>query len=175
MSDAPKLALIVAMSQNQVIGKNNQLLWQLPADMAHFKNTTAEHAVIMGSKTYESLPSRFRPLPNRFNIILSRTEKSHKTENLLWVDDTQKAFHAGADYARKKQQDCYFVIGGGMLYAQALPRADILYVTHVETDYDGDAFFPTFDPQDWVKTVLSTHPSENGQPSFTITRYDRVI
>lgn len=175
MTMTPKLAVIVAMSRNQVIGKDNQLLWHLPADLAHFKRTTAGHAVIMGSKTYESLPPRFRPLPDRLNIVLSRTTQTHDGDAALWVDDLQKACEAAQHHARAHHQDCYFVIGGGMLYAQALPRADILYITHVDADYDGDAFFPTFDRDAWKQTILSTHHAADGQPAFTIARYDRVI
>jgi dihydrofolate reductase len=174
-SSPVKMAVIAAMDRNGVIGKDNQLLWHLPDDMAHFKSVTAHHAVIMGSRTYESLPPRFRPLPNRFNIVLSRTQDHDPTEHCVWVNDTAEAYRLADAYARQKQQNIYFVIGGGVLYAQALSSADILYITHIDEDYAGDAFFPTFDASQWQSTTLGHYESQNGQPAFTIVRYDRML
>jgi dihydrofolate reductase len=182
MNDGIKMALIAAMDRNRVIGKDNQLLWQLPADMAHFKNVTAHHAVIMGSKTYMSLPPRFRPLPNRFNIVLSRSAQSSNHVQCMWTQNITDAFEQASAYAHAQGQDEYFVIGGGEIYTQALPHADRLYITHVDADYEGDAYFPDFLNDglnaQWHKTILSEHALSDAQsgkqPAFSIIRYDRI-
>lgn len=174
MSD-PKVAIVAALSQNHVIGKDNQLLWQLPADMAHFKDLTSGHAVIMGRKTYESLPPRFRPLPNRLNIVLSRQPGEDQDGKLIWTDNLQDALAIAKKDATAKNQEQVFVIGGGEIYKQSLPFTDRLYLTHVAADYDGDAFFTDdYKKIQWHENIMSTHEAANSQPAFKIVQYDRI-
>ncbi|HEY1096914.1 MAG TPA: dihydrofolate reductase [Alphaproteobacteria bacterium] len=171
----PKTTIIAALSQNDVIGKDNQLLWQLPADMAHFKNLTSGHAVIMGRKTYESLPPRFRPLPNRLNIILSRQKGDDQDGKLIWADNLDDALTIAKKDAATKDQEQVFIIGGGEIYKQSLPFADRLYLTHIKKNYEGDAFFPRdYKTMQWRENTLSTHEAANGQPAFDIIQYDRI-
>ena len=149
-----QLHLIFAKSQNGVIGKNNTLPWHLPEDMAHFKRVTMGCPVIMGRKTWDSLPERFRPLPGRINIVVSRqhgwNEKgsypmSSLREALLYCEQFQHVW----------------VIGGADLYAQALPFANSAVVTEINADYDGDAFAPEIG-EPWLETARETHISVTG-------------
>ena len=173
----PHLSIVAAVSRNHVIGKDNQLLWNLPADMAHFKQLTSGHAVIMGSKTYLSLPERFRPLPNRLNIILSRTIHDNiEGQSPVWVTQLKDATDTASHYAAINQQQEFFVIGGGDLYTLALPLAKTLYLTHVDAEYEGDTLFPDhYTNIAWEKTILSAHAATETQPAFTIMRYDRQL
>lgn len=141
------IALVAALSRNRVIGRDGGLPWHLPGDMAHFKRLTAGKTVVMGRKTYESLPERFRPLPNRLNVVLTRN-----------------GFEApGAEIhhslATALEREC-FVIGGGTIYAQALPLADRLYLTEVDAEIAGDTLFPAV--EDWRVTEESRPIEENG-------------
>jgi dihydrofolate reductase len=139
------LSLIVAASENNVIGKNNQLLWRLPNDTKFFKNTTWGMPVIMGRKTYESLSGE--PLPGRFNIVITR-QKDWKPSN----EKAQVAATLQEAIELAKQTDCkeIFVIGGGQIYAEAISIADKIYMTRVHTVIDGDAFFPEIDETKWL-------------------------
>lgn len=136
----PPLSLIAAVARNGAIGLGNALLWHEAADQRHFRQTTQGHAVVMGRKTWESLPERFRPLPGRRNVVLSRQPawQAPGAEVLTALD---AALHllGGAGAAR------VFVIGGAELYAQALPLADELVLTEIDADLHGDSFFPDFD------------------------------
>lgn len=180
----PLLTLVAALGRNNVIGKDNQLLWHLPADMAYFKKLTEHHVVIMGSKTYASLPERFRPLPKRLNIVLTRQKQdpAHHTmwspdlgiEQVIWSPNLDAAWWDASTYAADHNQNQVFVIGGGEIYAKCLPNADRLILTHVHADYDGDTIFPTFDKSEWTQTVLSSHPATDTQPAFDIVQYERI-
>jgi dihydrofolate reductase len=152
------IAIVAALSRNRVIGRDGDLPWHLPGDLKHFKELTSGGTVVMGRKTYESLPERFRPLPNRRNVVLTRN-----------------GFDApGADVRHSLdealEQDC-FVIGGGSLYAQALPLADRLHLTEVEADVPGDTFFPA--TPDWRVTAESEPIEENGL-RYRFRTYDRA-
>lgn len=129
------ISLIVAASNNNAIGNNNQLLWHLPRDMKFFKITTWAMPVIMGRKTFESLSGK--ALPGRLNIVVSRQE-NWKAEGVVVTRSLEEAY-AAAEAADYKEA---YVIGGGEIYAQALPTADIVYLTRVDTIIDGDSFFP---------------------------------
>ncbi|WP_371323349.1 dihydrofolate reductase [Dechloromonas sp. ZY10] len=143
----PEIVIIAAVAQNRVIGKDNQLLWHLPEDMAHFKAMTSGRPVIMGRKTWESLPPRFRPLPGRRNIVISRqpdyaapgAELADSLENALFLLSTVDA----ADLSPA------FVIGGEQIYRQAMTLADRLEITEVELQPEGDAWFPEISTVDW--------------------------
>jgi dihydrofolate reductase len=156
--------LIAAFTDNRVLGKDNRLIWHLPEDLKNFKRLTSGHPVIMGRKTFESLG---RPLPNRTNIIITRNA-DFKAEGCVVVSSLenalQKAEEAGAEKA--------FVIGGGEIYAQALPIADLMYLTHVHTTLEGDTFFPEFSTQDWQETARqSFEADEKHAYAFDIVTY----
>jgi dihydrofolate reductase len=135
------IALVVAAAENNVIGKNNQLLWRLPNDTKFFKNTTWGMPVIMGRKTFDSLG---RPLAGRTNIVITR-QKNWTAPGAQVVSTLQEAIAAAADTDAKEA----YVIGGGEIYALALPLAQRIYLTRVHTKLDGDAYFPEFDQQQW--------------------------
>ncbi|WP_213999307.1 type 3 dihydrofolate reductase [Arsukibacterium sp.] len=129
-----KTAMIAAMAKGRVIGKNNQMPWHLPADLKHFKAVTMGKPVLMGRKTFQSIG---RPLPGRRNIVISRTTPDNK-QGVEWFSSVEQALAALSDSAE------VMVIGGGEIYRQCLPFADILYLTEIELDAEGDAYFPDY-------------------------------
>lgn len=135
MTIQPNISLIVAVAQNFAIGKNNDLLWHISDDLKHFKKLTSNHTVIMGSKTYLSLPKR--PLPNRRNIVLSS-----KCPSEIYGAEVVSSVYQTLDMV-KDEAEC-FVIGGGEVYKQFLPIASRLYITWVYEDFDADVYFPQF-------------------------------
>src|SRR5580658_3769073 len=139
MSDStPRISLIAAIgANNRALGKNNQLLWHIPDDLKRFKEITNGHPVIMGRKTWESLPEKFRPLPGRLNIVVTRQEH-YEADGAITSPSLEDAF----EIARAEKSDELFVIGGGELYKEALPLADKLYMTIVDDEKDADVFFP---------------------------------
>ena len=136
------ISIIVAASNNNAIGANNQLLWHLPNDLKYFKNTTWGMPVIMGRKTFESVN---KPLPGRVNIVITR-QKNWVCEGVLRAADLAHALELAAETNCKEA----FIIGGGEIYSQALPMAECVYLTRVNTEIEGDTFFPTLDAQDWT-------------------------
>ncbi len=141
------ISLIVAIAQNNAIGKDNDLLWHLSEDLKYFKKTTNERTVVMGRKTWESLP--FKPLKNRRNIVVS-SQKYYHIEGAELFDDVNKVLEA-----LKEEKDEVFCIGGASLYKALLPKADKLYVTRVYKDFESDVFFPEIDEQKWEIKRLS--------------------
>lgn len=131
----PRISVIAALAKNRVIGIENRLPWRLPEDLAHFKALTLGHPVLMGRKTFESLG---RPLPGRTNVVISRNP-DYRPEGVTRADSIAAALVACAGH------DTVFCIGGANLYAQVLPLADHLYLTEVDIDVAGDAWFPEFD------------------------------
>ncbi len=146
------ISLIVATANNGVIGINNTLPWHLPEDLKRFRALTTGHHIVMGRKTYESLG---RLLPNRVTVIVTRN-KSYKVEGALIAHSLQEAVKLC------KNDDEVFIIGGAELYKEGLKVAQQLYVTEVDLDVQGDAFFPEFDLQDWQETSREAHVSEKG-------------
>ncbi len=137
-----KIILLVAKAKNQVIGKDNQLVWKLSADLKRFKNLTTGHYLLMGRKTFESLG---RPLPNRTHLIITRNAEFEAPEG-------HYAFHSVEEaliFCTKRQLDKLFVIGGGEIYKEALPLCDVLEITEVEANPEGDTFFPELDFSIW--------------------------
>lgn len=161
------ISLIAAVSNNNVIGKGGALPWSLPAELQYFRKVTEGKPVIMGRKTHESIG---RLLPHRHNIVVSRTGNV-QTEGLDIVSSVQEA----VDLAGKDGVDESFVIGGEQLYAAALPMADRLYLTRVDTDVDeGNAFFPAFDEQQWELTQSNHYPADaENAHAFTTMVYER--
>ncbi len=141
-----EIVIIAAVARNRVIGKDNQLLWNIPEDMAHFKALTAGHPVIMGRKTWESLPPRFRPLPGRRNIVISR-QADYVAPGAEVADSLEIALKMASTVALA------FVIGGEQIYRQAMAVADRLEITEVELEPEGDAWFPEIATVDWEKTA----------------------
>ena len=162
----PHLILIAVVGQNRAIGKNNQLLWQLPEDMAHFKATTAGHAVLMGRKTWDSLPPRFRPLPGRRNLVLTRQADFQPT-------GVEVAASLPAALALAGSGEALFVIGGADIYTQCLPLAERLMLTEVEDAPEADAFFPHFSPSEWRQVEREPHVSATGL-AYAFVTYQHI-
>jgi dihydrofolate reductase len=155
------IACVVAHSRNRVIGRDGDLPWHLPADLRRFRELTSGHAVVMGRRTYESLPDRFRPLPNRRNLVLSR-DPSFRAECAEIFGDLASALAACGG-------DC-FVIGGGATYAEALSVADRVYATEIDAEVEGDTFFPEL--AGWRQVEASPPETDNGH-SFSFVTYER--
>ncbi len=144
------IALIAAIAKNNCIGHHNTIPWQIPEDMQHFKKITNGKIVLMGRKTWESLPPKFRPLPNRKNIVITR-QIPYKVpvgvEVYVSIDDALAAY----------QDNDIMVIGGAEIYRQTIDKADTLFITQVDMDVDGDAFFPDIDKNIWKETEREDH------------------
>ena len=140
-----KVSLIVAVSENGVIGKDNDLIWHLPKDMKFFKETTMGHHVIMGRKNFESIPHKFKPLPNRTNIVITR-QSDYKAEGSIVVNSVEDAL----EIAKVNGDLEPFIIGGGQIYKIALEKnlVDRIYLTRIHYSFDGDTFFPELN-SDW--------------------------
>ncbi len=144
------IALIAAISENNCIGKSGTLPWYIPEDLKRFKEITTGHTVLMGRKTWESIPEKFRPLPNRKNIVITRNTAYPVPEGVV--------LHHSVEEALKHEQGDIMVIGGAEIYAQSIDRADTLYITHIRTFIeDGTAFFPTIDRTIWKETEREDH------------------
>ena len=164
-----KISLIAALAQNRAIGKDNDLLWHLPADMRFFKEKTSGHCILTGRRNYESIPERFRPLPNRTNIVVSRSTGDYPGAHLV------HSIQEGFDLAAAQGETECMVIGGGQIYAETLKQADIMYLTRVDATYaDADTFFPEWNEAEWDVEVLSEHSAdEKHQHGFTIEQWTR--
>jgi dihydrofolate reductase len=151
----PTLSLIAAVARNSAIGKAGGLLWHEPEDQKHFRRVTMGCPVVMGRKTWDSLPARFRPLPGRRNVVITRNT-AWRADGAEVVNslDAALALLAGAPKA--------FVIGGAEVYALALPRADELVLTEIDADLDGDTFFPAWDRTRFTVTSTAAHLSASG-------------
>ncbi|MFA4969138.1 MAG: dihydrofolate reductase [Sulfuritalea sp.] len=161
----PVLTLIAAVARNGVIGIDNRLPWHLPADLKHFKTLTVDHTVIMGRKTWESLPAKFRPLPDRRNIVVTR-DAGYRAEGAT-VALSLPAAIAAAESGEA------FVIGGAELYAAALPLADRLQLTEIDAAFEGDTHFPAIDPRHWRETARETHRDEAGF-DYAFVSYEKI-
>lgn len=147
MPSHPIVALIAVVARNGVIGRDNAMPWHLPEDLAHFKRTTLGQPVVMGRRTWESLPARFRPLPGRRNVVVTRDEQ-WRAEGATRAGSLDEALRLAGEAER------IFVIGGGQIYAAALPLAQELHLTEIEADADGDTRFPDW-PRDAYERVSS--------------------
>jgi dihydrofolate reductase len=149
------ISLIAALTENRVIGKNNDLPWQLPDDMKYFMQTTMGHHVIMGRKNYESIPKKFQPLPNRTNIVVTRQE-DYTAPGCFVVNSISQ----GIDIAIENHEPEVFIIGGAEIYTQSMSVANRLYLTEIQTSLEGHAFFPTFDTHAWTEISRKHHPMD---------------
>lgn len=137
-----KVYIIAAVASNGVIGRDGKLPWHYPEDLKHFKTVTTGHAVVMGRKTWESIG---KPLPNRRNIVLTRNAAYPLPAGVERYD----TLDAALDASRTRKQEKAFVIGGEQVFAEALKKADGMYLTHVEQSVEGDSRFPAWDPGEW--------------------------
>lgn len=165
-----KIYLIVAVAEkNNAIGKDNQLLWNLPKDMNFFKEITSGFPIISGRKNYESIPEKFRPLPNRENIVITRNI-NYPSDGCFVVSSLESAIEKAKSFHKSK---C-FIIGGGQIYREALDKSvvDEMYITWVKGDFEADTFFPELQVSNWEKTtIFSSKVDEKNKFDFTIVNY----
>jgi dihydrofolate reductase len=158
------VALVAAVARGGVIGRDGDLPWHLPEDMAHFRSVTMGCPVVMGRKTWDSLPPRFRPLPGRRNVVVTR--------NPAWsADGAERAGSFEEALALVDGAERVSVIGGGEIFAAALPFADELVLTEIDLDVDGDTFFPEWDRGVFVERVRDEHVANDGT-RFAFVTYD---
>ena len=161
-----KISIIVAIAENNAIGKNNKLLWHISGDLKRFKSITSEHCVIMGRNTYLSLP--VRPLKNRKNIVISHLYEQDKIdfEGAIVVSNIEDALKV-ADHDKEN-----FIIGGAMIYEQFLPLADKLYLTTVHQNFDADTFFPKINFDEWK--IIETEKHHEHEPPFSYLTLEKI-
>ena len=159
-----RIAIVVAATDAGVIGKNNALPWRLPDDLKHFKAVTLGKPVIMGRRTFESIG---KPLPGRLNIVISRT--GFAPEGCITVSSIDDALRAAGEVPEVS------MIGGGEIFRQILPRTDVVYLTRVHADVDGDVFFPWLDLRNWRETHREEHAADERHAfPFTFVTLERV-
>ena len=159
------LSIIVAIAENYAIGKNNDLLWHISDDLKRFKKITSGHKMIMGKKTFLSLP--VRPLPNRISIVIT-DDPADNYKGCIMAYSLEDALAKCDD-----NEEC-FIIGGGSVYAQFMPIADKLYITRVKRSYEGDIFFPEINEEDWILIDEEDHiDEENDSLGFSFQTYIR--
>ncbi|MFB6326225.1 dihydrofolate reductase [Pantoea deleyi] len=157
------ISLIAALAADRIIGMENAMPWDLPADLAWFKRNTLKKPVIMGRLTFESIG---RPLPGRLNIVVSSQPGS--AEGVTWVTSLEEALQAAGDAEE------IMVIGGGRVYEQMLKRADRLYLTHIDAEVEGDTQFPDYEPDEWQSTFSEFHDAdEQNSHSYCFEILDR--
>lgn len=166
-----KISIIVAIAEDGCIGKGNEIPWYLPADLQYFKKVTTPHHVIMGRKCFESIPEKYRPLPNRTNIVITRQE-NYEAKGAIVVHSLEEAL----TIAKMNDETEAFVIGGGEIYALAMEKADKLYVTRVATTIeDGEIFFPEISDKDWrLFMSISKQKDEKNKFDYVFELYSRV-
>jgi len=155
-----KLSIIVATSKNRAIGKDNQLLWHLPEDLRYFKRVTMGKPIVMGRKTFESIG---RPLPGRLNIVVTR-QHDWQHEGVKVVHSIDDALALAESYSIIDGSEEVMVIGGAEIYQAALPKAQRLYMTHVDIDIEGDAFFPVIDDTQWHEVARESFSASQKTP-----------
>jgi dihydrofolate reductase len=166
-----KTALIVAMDLERGIGRDNDLMWHLPKDMQFFKDTTKGEIVVMGRKNYDSIPEKYRPLPGRQNVVLTRTE-GFQAENCEVFNTLEDCMSYYKDETDRK----IFIIGGGQIYKLALEAGiiDEMYITHINHKYGADTFFPEFNLKEWsIETIMEQSVDEKHEASFGVMKYTK--
>lgn len=164
------LSIIVAVSENNVIGKDNRLIWRLPADMKFFKEKTTGHVIITGRKNYESIPEKFRPLPDRKNIVITR-QKNYQAPGAIVVSSIENALkYVSENHANEE----VFIIGGAEIYRQTISACKRIYLTRIHHSFEGDAFFPSIPENKWELTQSEEFPSdEKNIYNFTIQTWEK--
>jgi dihydrofolate reductase len=164
------ISAIAALSRNRVIGRNNDLPWRLPDDMRFFMQTTKGHHVIMGRKNYDSLLPKFKPLPDRTNIVITRQQNFNAPGCTVL-----HAVEPAIDMARKNSENECFIIGGAEIYTLAMPYTTRLYLTEIEAHIEGDTYFPEVDKRNWNEISRTHHASDQRHAyAFDIVVYDRI-
>jgi dihydrofolate reductase len=157
------ISIIVAIAENNAIGKDNQLLWHLPADLKHFKQITSGRSIIMGRKTYDSVG---KPLPNRRNIVVSRQD--------IQIEGCEIVKSIDEGLLLCKNEDEVFIGGGAEIYRQAMDKTDIIYLTIVHKSFDADTFFPEIDYSKWKETAHEDHePDERNSLPYSFITLER--
>ena len=168
-----RIVLIAAVGRNNELGRNNDLMWRLKSDMAFFKRTTLHHRVIMGRKSWESLPIKFRPLPNRMNVVISRDEH-FQLEGAL----TFQTVEAAISDAKSATDSTAFIIGGGQIYSHCLQAnlVDEMYLTHVDATFaDADVFFPAISANEWKQEIIETfEANDDNEYAGRIVHYVKI-
>lgn len=162
----PPVVLVAGLGRNRVIGNDGWMPWRLPLDLKRFKAITIGKPMIMGRKTFEAIG---KPLPGRRIIVVTR-DPSWSAEGA----ETAASLEAALALARAGEPEEIIVAGGGEIYALALPLADILRLTWVEMEPQGDTWFPPVDPETWHETAREDHPAEDGRPAFAFVDYARA-
>ncbi|MAZ54764.1 MAG: diacylglycerol kinase [Flavobacteriales bacterium] len=162
----PIFTIIVAVSENQVIGKDNNLIWDLKRDLSRFKNLTSGHHIIMGRKTFESFQ---KPLPNRVHIVITRQKNYPAPSGVIVVNSVKEAIECVVD------DDQPFIIGGGEIYEQALKYASVIELTLVHSTFVGDTFFPKIDHEKWIEVNREDiFKDENHNYDFSFITYKKI-
>ena len=162
--------LIVAISANRVIGKDNDLIWHLPADMKFFSEQTKGHIVLMGRRNWHSIPDKYRPLPARLNVVITRDTCFDETGCNVY-----HSVEKGIDAYQSDERDLY-IIGGGQIYSYCLEHelVDELYITHINQSFEGDTYFPEISEDKWNKKLLFSHEIDEKNPhSFEVYHYTK--
>ena len=165
-----KLKLIYARAANGVIGLNNQMPWHLPEDLAHFKRTTLGCPVLMGRKTWESIPAKFRPLPGRANLVITR-QADWQADGALVVHSLEEGLSLALAHCPEGKD--LWVMGGAEIYAQAAAIAEEAVVTEIDATFEGDAFAPVLDAT-WLETSRESHTAASGL-KFSFVTYQRTV
>jgi dihydrofolate reductase len=161
-----KISIIAAVADNFAIGKSNDLPWYLPADLKHFKQLTTGHAIVMGKRTFESLPKG--PLPNRRNIVLTSIMSEGVNEGYFEADSLEDAIFLC------EHEEQVFIMGGATVYKQCIDKVDYMYITWIHKDFQADTFFPPIDLNDWEEVKHEEHDAdENNLYSYTFSEYKR--
>ncbi|MCC9165709.1 dihydrofolate reductase [Pontibacter harenae] len=159
------LAIVVAVADNNVIGKNNQLIWHLPADLRHFKQLTMSHPMLMGRKTFESIG---KPLPGRTTIIITH-QQDYQQEGCIVTHSVQEAIEQA-----KKLDETITVVGGAQIYKEILPQIDTVYLTRIHHTFEGDTFFPELNEQEWEEVSREDFaPNEKNKYSYSFIELKR--
>lgn len=162
-----RIILIAALGENRVIGRDNDLIWHMPADLRHFKRTTTGHHLLMGRKTFESFGGK--ALPNRTNVIVTH-RKEYQPEGVQVVHSLEE----GVALARKAGEEELYIGGGETIYEQILPQATHLNLTFIHETFEGDAFFPEWDPQEWREVKREPHQADEKNPyDYTFVLLER--
>ncbi len=160
------LSIIAAVAENNVIGKDNDLIWHMPADLKFFKETTSGHHIIMGRKTFQSFG---KPLKNRTHIIITRN-KDYSYPGVQIVHSLEDALQL----AKEQVTDEAFILGGAEIYRQSIDLVGRLYITEIKSEFEGDAFFPEIDKSKWLEVSRIEHePDEKNKYPYAFVRYDR--
>lgn len=165
------ISIIVAVAENNVIGRDNALIWHLPADMKFFKDKTKGHCVITGRKNYESIPEKFRPLPDRINIVITR-QPDYAAPGAVVTHSIGEAIGK----AKETSDPEIFIIGGAEIYRQSLQYASRIYLTRIHHSFDGDAFFPELNPAEWREMTRVKGPvdEKNKYPHDYVT-FEKIV